>query len=154
MTSRSVTLAIGVTVVCAAFCARTSIGQSPAKHEYEFVPDTDRKFAFYRNGFVMVGKLDARGNFIQENRYPSQDIPDGLGCTPVRYTESTKVYEFRSGRLMKGEMLPTGVFVPEAGSRITAFSDYHYCRGALPIWNLPGYFKNVQTSTRGKDNKE
>jgi hypothetical protein len=144
MTHRWVTLAIAVAAICVVIRVPTSTGQTPTKDRYEFVPDTDRNFAFYRNGFVMVGKLDARGNFIQENRYPSHATPDALPCKPVRYAESTKVYEFRSGRLIKGEMLPTGVFVPEGGSRVTSFSDYRFGPDALPIWNLPGYFKKVE----------
>ena len=144
MMRRWVSLAIAVVAACAAIRVPTSTGQAPTKDDYEFVPDTDRKFAFYRNGFLMVGKLDARGNFIQENRYGSDSVPEILGCTPVRCQESTKVYEFRSGRLIKGEMLPTGVFVPEGGSKVTSFSDYRYGPGALPIWNLPGYFKKVE----------
>jgi hypothetical protein len=48
-------------------------------------------------------------------------------------------------------MLPTGVFVPEGGSRVTSFSDYCFGPDALPIWNLPGYFKKVDKSADRKD---
>jgi hypothetical protein len=151
MTRWCVALAVAIAAVCAAIRVPTSSGQTPAKDDYEFVPDTDRRFAFYRNGFVMVGKLDARGNFIQEKRYRSDSVPEILGCTPVRYEESTKVYEFRSGRLIKGGMLPTGVFVPEGGSKVTAFSDYRYGPGAMPIWNLPGYFKRAEKAPEPRE---
>ena len=50
------------------------------------------------------------------------------------------VYEYRSGRLIKGVLDRDGNFVPELGSRIFAFEDYKYGKDAPRIYNLPGYF--------------
>jgi hypothetical protein len=112
---------------------------------YIFVQDTNRTIGIYRGGFVLVGKFDARGNFIQRLLYAREATPDLGDATIIRFTEPAKVYEFRSGRLIKGDMLPSGAFVPEVGSKVIPFEDYIPGPKALPIWNLPGYFKKVES---------
>jgi len=57
------------------------------------------------------------------------------------------VYEFRSGRLIKGELDAKGHFIPEIGSKVIDFKDYHYRPDGPRIWNLPGRFeKRTKTS--------
>jgi internalin A len=50
------------------------------------------------------------------------------------------VYEYRSGRLVKGTLLENGTFVPELGGKVIDFKDYHYAKDAPRIYNLPGRF--------------
>jgi hypothetical protein len=54
--------------------------------------------------------------------------------------KSRQRYEFRSGRLIKGEFDADNNFVPEAGSTVISFKDYIFTPDAIPIWNLPGKF--------------
>jgi hypothetical protein len=109
--------------------------------EYVFIPDTDRYVAYAWGRRVVMGKLDARRNL----RVTHEGTPPDYGHRPavliIRFDAPTRVYEFRSGRLVLGKMMPDGNFVPEIGSAVTRFDDYRYGPGAVPIWNLPGYFR-------------
>jgi hypothetical protein len=59
------------------------------------------------------------------------------------------VYEFRSGRLIKGEIDAKGYFIPEIGSKVIDFKDYRYRKDGPRIWNLPGRFeKRIKTSKK------
>ena len=53
------------------------------------------------------------------------------------------VYEFRSGRLIKGMLQATGNFVPELGSKVTDFKDYDP-NERRRIYNLPGVLRPVE----------
>jgi len=67
------------------------------------------------------------------------------------------VYEFRSGRLIKGEINAKGYFIPEIGAKVIDFKDYHYRKDGPRIWNLPGRFeKRIKTSKmdRGLGDKQ
>jgi hypothetical protein len=53
------------------------------------------------------------------------------------------VYEFRSGRLIEGELKADGNFVPKLGSKVTSFKDYAPGPAARRIYNLPGVLRPV-----------
>lgn len=57
--------------------------------------------------------------------------------------DTEEVYEFRSGRLIKGTLQKTGNFVPELGSRILDFKDYDPL-SKRRIYNLPGVLRRVE----------
>jgi hypothetical protein len=50
------------------------------------------------------------------------------------------VYEYRSGRLIKGVIDTKGYFVPDLDGKVIEFKDYKYKPGGIHIWNLPGEF--------------
>jgi hypothetical protein len=141
-------------MVCAVASHPISRSESPID-EYVFLEDTERKVGLYRNGSVLVGKLDRKGNFLQEKRCADDTDPGVRECKKlIGYTEPTSAYEFRSGRLIDGFMQPSGIFVPSAGSKVIPFSDYRYQPGSPPIWNLPGEFKKVdQSKARDRYNR-
>ena len=124
----------------AMFC---DFGAVPTTDEYVFISNTDRWVEIKRGETVFIGKIDMHGNFIQELRYSIVDQP-GAGPPAMNinfYPLWPKpAYEFRSGRLIKGEINKEGSFVPEAGTTVVSFKDYKYGPNATPIWNLPGYF--------------
>jgi hypothetical protein len=121
--------------------------------EYEFVPDIGRRVGLICGPRVRrIGKLDAKGDFRVEFELP------GIGSEPT-YTllngaRPLKAYEYRSGRLILGTMMPDGNFVPEVGSTVIDFKDFHYSPTATPIWNLPGYFKKKEPAGAAKDVKK
>jgi hypothetical protein len=113
-------------------------------------------------GDVMeLGHLNDAGDFIPDYGLPifpyvkveTPDVlRDGSGRT-IYYTlpkggtedvwkkkDTEEVYEFRSGRLIKGTLHKTGNFVPELGSKILDFKDYDP-RGRRRIYNLPGVLR-------------
>jgi hypothetical protein len=68
------------------------------------------------------------------------------------------VYEYRSGRLIKGELDKEGDFIPDLGSKVTDFKDYRPGKGVPVIYNLPGRFvkkseikKGAPAKKQGKD---
>jgi hypothetical protein len=110
---------------------------------YVFVENPDRTVDIYRGKWLLTGKLDKNGDFIQENRFSrsggsAKPTPPNVINFPG--TKPRKAYEFRSGMLVPGELQPDGHFVPEAGGKIIRFTDYQYTPTAIPIWNLPGVF--------------
>ena len=128
-----------------------STAQSDDLDPYVFVPDTDRWVEREFGRTSSIGKLDAEGNFTPGTEYVNQ--PRGQSRSGVRIAEllntraEKNVYEFRSGRLIKGELDAKGNFIPEVGSKVIDFKDYHYRLGGPRIWNLPGRFeKRTKTS--------
>jgi hypothetical protein len=118
--------------------------------EYVFVPDTERLVEIWRGGYVLIGKLDANGDFLED---PSLRHKRNVLLSPRPVAELIDgnpgpAYEYRSGRLIKGEIREDGSFVPEAGSTVIQFTDYRYSPSAIPIWNLPGRF--VKRGEEGK----
>src|SRR5260370_42682883 len=51
-----------------------------------------------------------------------------------------RIYEYRSGRLLLGEMDEQGNFIPTVGAKVTDFKDYVYSTQGPKIYNLPGKF--------------
>jgi hypothetical protein len=50
------------------------------------------------------------------------------------------VYEFRSGRLIRGVLVANGDFVPETGAKVITLNEYVFGIDAHRIYNLPGFF--------------
>ena len=124
----------------------------PPKERYVFVENTDRWVGVMRSGWYVIGKLDLNGDFLDERKImagrpwisaPPHSLLTG-GAKPK------KVYEFRSGMLIPGEVQPDGRFVPEAGGKIIRFKEYQYSPAAIPIWNLPGVFVTEEEAARLK----
>jgi hypothetical protein len=104
------------------------------------------------------GHLDDRGEFIPDyglpvvsrsgllgslRNNPSFDFPRRYYTLPVDGAKTEDVYEFRSGRLIKGTLHDTGNFVPEVGSTVIDFKDYDpFSR--LRVYNLPGVLRPVK----------
>jgi hypothetical protein len=123
----------------------------PVVDEYVFVPDTDREVGIKRGNRLLVGKLDADGNFLEKEREREWldwtrssaffgEIINNYALNPAGQPVPRPVYEYRSGRLIKGVIDLNHNFVPEAGSAVIPFQDYRYSSKAIKIWNLPGRF--------------
>lgn len=141
------------TAICLT-AALVNLGDANSKDsggaDYEFVPDTNRLIVLERGGFTLQGTFDAAGNFTEVRRFPLGASLSGP-FHDVRFGGARRVYEYRSGRLVRGELDAEGNFVPEIGSQVVRFQDYRPARpDSLEIWNLPGYFKKVE---KPKDDK-
>lgn len=116
-------------------------------------------------GDVMeLGHLNDQGDFVPDYGlpvFPYVDVKepnvlrDGSGRT-IYYTlpgggtqdlwknkDSEEVYEYRSGRLIKGTLQKTGNFVPELGSKVLDFKDYNP-NERRRIYNLPGVLRKIE----------
>jgi uncharacterized protein (TIGR03067 family) len=141
---------------------RLECAPAPAPEEYVFVRDTDRWVGMVkkeiRKGKIstaeirLVGKLDANGDFTQVYRFETPpSMSPNYTLINLPGPKPKKVYEFRSGRLIKGELTTEGNFVPETSSTIIKFESYEFSPDAIPIWNLPGTFmKKDEAALQGK----
>ncbi len=135
-------------VLAALFLAAGAIAEEP-KGEYVFVPDTERLVGMNRGNEIVIGTLDANGEFHQTMKVEVQNpkIPVIIYKGPPfdslngSFVIPRSVYELRSGMLIPGKMGSTGLFVPEEDGKIIKFSKYKYGPDAPPIWNLPGRFE-------------
>ncbi len=113
--------------------------------EYEFVSDISRYAAVLHGELYSIGKLDAKGNFLADRQWIDLDVhrPTSAGFPPCKMINSPKgrAYEYRSGRLIVGELDDKGNFLPDVGSKVISFKDYRYNAKAIRIYNLPGSFK-------------
>src|SRR5207245_11257081 len=115
--------------------------------QYLFVPYAKDQVVAFQGHEWVVGRLDADGNFEEEFPY-RVDRSNSLRSPPFRllalcqcdrFDHRIPAYEFRSGRLIKGEQLGDGSFVPELGSEVKMLSEYRVGdQKELPIWNFPG----------------
>ena len=84
-----------------------------------------------------------RGNFRITDKVPkaqtARKFDDRTETGIFVFPMPTRLYEYRSGRLILGTMMTDGEFVPEAGAKVIKFEDYK-CGDDPWIWNLPGYF--------------
>jgi hypothetical protein len=95
-----------------------------------------------------LGHFDRAGNFNAEDSIGfSVDAPPGIGqAKDARIANlpangiREQVFEYRSGRLVKGTLEKNGGFVPERGSEVISFQQYIPIRCNLRIYNLPGKF--------------
>jgi len=120
--------------------------------DYVFVQDTDRLVEVCFGLKVCQGHLDKDGKFIPNGRtYQKGQVQSSISAAevgvPLNMLPKKNVYEYRSGRLIKGEIDGNGKFVPEKGTKPMDFKDYNFRKDGPRIWNLPGYFeKRVRTS--------
>jgi len=125
---------------------------SDKRDDYVFVPDTDRWVEVFHDKTTSLGHLDAAGNFLplpEWLNHPRGEARSVIARRPemLNYQPEKNVYEFRSGRLIKGQIDAKGYFIPEIGSKVIDFKDYHYRPDGPRIWNLPGRFeKRIKTS--------
>lgn len=96
--------------------------------EGEFIPDPDLPVVS-RDGIKGPVGFDTHG----VPRYYTVPQLDRFGKLTTE-----NVYEFRSGRLIKGTLHASGNFVPELGSKVIEFKDYDYFTEHRRIYNLPG----------------
>ena len=121
-----------------------SCASAPA--EYEFAPDTEPWVAVLHGETFSIGRLDGDGNFVTPDpNFIRLDIraKDPAGVPPYTMINSPKgrVYEYRSGRLILGQLNETGDFVPDLDSKVSSLESYlkDYEPGrSLRIYNLPG----------------
>jgi len=118
----------------------------PPEPNYQFVEDTTRFVGIERGKALVIGKLDRGGNFTADPRWQGLTVGQPLSRVPpfqvlnFRRPGWIHVYEYRSGRLVKGELDDQGNFVPDLGSKVIDFKDYRYRSDGIMIYNLPGRF--------------
>jgi hypothetical protein len=144
-------LVVLASFVCFGVAAAPDTAKPLSEHEYQ--EDLDAKVWHQQRGRRFIGYLDAAGNFypdpkrIPNNGYRLEAAWFGESArwtnAPFRDPEET-VYEYRSGRLIKGVMKKNGDFVPDFGSTVIPFADYKYSKTASRIYNLPGRFVEKQ----------
>lgn len=133
---------------------------------YRTYMKSDPWFARVIGDVMELGHLDDEGDFIPDYGLPvfpyakakNPDVlRDGSGRT-IYYTlprggkedfwkkkkDTEEVYEYRSGRLIKGTLHKTGNFVPELGSKILDFKEYNPATDNRRIYNLPGVLRRVE----------
>src|SRR4051812_21820442 len=105
-------------------------GAGGTEDGYRFVPDTDRFVALrYERDSVKslsIGKLDRKGNFLPDPRMMNLRGGGSSGVPPftmINSHDDEPVYEFRSGRLIKGRIDKEGWFVPDVGEKVIRFED-------------------------------
>jgi hypothetical protein len=109
--------------------------------------------AHVRTEQMDLGHLNDAGDFVPDYGLPpfpltkpAQRVMDPLTYQPapwyynlpIERADLEHVYEYRSGRLLKGVLKRNGTFVPELDSRVLDFKDYVPGEQALRIYNLPG----------------
>jgi hypothetical protein len=127
-----------------AFVLSATISAPVPVSDYVFVQDTERTVYIVRGNSYLAGKLDAKGNFLQlgEYRFDNREVSIPFDRILNQTTVASKeVFEFRSGRLIRGHLMQNGKFLPAKGSAAISFLAYNYDPRGTPIWNLPGYFK-------------
>jgi hypothetical protein len=146
-------LLIALTVVTA---LTALAGDEPP--QYVFVLDLRPTVGMRYGNKVYLGQLGEQGTFYEvrtQEPYQHPSAPSS-GINTARSRELMKrypiinvsrnsddperVYEYRCGRLIAGEVDGGGPFIPEIGGKIIAFADYKYSETATRIYNLPGYF--------------
>ena len=146
------TLVLFLSLVLAILMSDRPACSDPPNERYVFVENTNRWVVIIRGEWQLIGKLDKNGDFIQDKKYkkgqggsrPSSVLINSSGHA----SKSKKVYEFRSGALIPGEIQPDGQFVPQVGGKIIPFKDYNYSPTATPIWNLPGVFLTEEEAAK------
>jgi hypothetical protein len=116
---------------------------TPDAEEYKFVEDTSRWIMVIQGETESIGKLDAAGNFVPDKRWFQLRKLQPLsspGGDLINAPDQKGVYEFRSGRLIPGDIDDKCNFIPTVGGRIIEFKDYRYSPKAATIYNLPGKF--------------
>ena len=127
-------------------CAVTAslpLGAAPAPEleELVYVPDTSRWVAMQHGDTFSVGKLAADGTFLPDPLWVNRDIHRAYTSAPA-YTLINalkgRAYEYRSGRLILGELDDNGIFIPQLGGKIISLDEYLRSPTKVPIYNLPG----------------
>jgi len=118
----------------------TFIVQQP---QYTFHEDTSREVAMYRGNTILIGRLDKYGELQIESKTFKDSIttPQFRNIAINLPTNGKKVYELRSGRLIKGEITEGGSFIPDLGTKVIDFKDYKYTPDGIQIYNLPGHYQ-------------
>ncbi len=112
-----------------------------ATEEYEFVPNTDRWVSLHYGQTFSIGKLDAKGNFLPDANWVNLrgTLTSAPGFVALNVNKGP-AYEFRSSRLILGELDKEGNFIPKLDSKVIEFKDYRFSKTGTRIYNLPGKF--------------
>jgi hypothetical protein len=118
--------------------------------EYIFVPEPNKRAKhMWVDGRLDAGTIDSTGEFHMTGH---EDPPnDHYGPFVMYHPKPIRAYEFRSGKLVPGTLMPEGKFVPEPGAKVIWLEDYKPERGFVYIWNLPGtYMRKDKFNERRK----
>lgn len=146
-------------MVLAVLAVAAAVGQAGLQqHKYVFVENTTRRVGVWRGEWILIGALDATGEFHPKTR---ESAFSGLSAGSLIYSLLSRphvtpmvVYEFRSGSLVRGAIGLEGVFVPEPGGTVIRLTDYKPGADTPPIWNLPGWFKLAREQGTGPNDQE
>jgi hypothetical protein len=119
----------------------------------DILPDHKSPVVVRVMGEVMeLGRLSDEGEFQPEPDMPilkrmmlPNPTPHMMSTSdtivynvPKKGLEKEDVYEYRSGRLIKGILYASGNFAPEKGSKVLNFKEYDRDKSDRRIYNLPG----------------
>jgi hypothetical protein len=98
---------------------------------------------------LVFGRLDAAGNFIEDPKRPRHPLNAAFSGPHFELLNCEEeagkpVYEYRSGRLVRGSFDGDRNFVPDLHSPAIEFKDYRYRPSGIRIYNLPGRFEKVE----------
>jgi hypothetical protein len=122
------------------------------EYEYVFQLDLTPLLGIVRDGKCWLGHLNDSGDFVPDH---SEHLPQGFKAgqpfssvslfTFLNFPKiitGESVFEFRSGRLIKGVLHQDGRFVPDVDSKVIDLKDYlkdyRPGPGEVRIYNLPG----------------
>ncbi|MCI0640614.1 MAG: hypothetical protein L0Y70_16190 [Gemmataceae bacterium] len=131
---------------------------SKRRLEYEFQLDLKRIIAAYSKDYWEYGTLDADGRFLPQGRKRqygfNSALPDFEEVINTPRKPNEPVYEFRSARLIKGNLQQDAVLVPELASTVIDLDSYlkeYDPKNSPRIYNLPG--RIVKKGEPEKDKK-
>jgi hypothetical protein len=142
MTMRAKSVLFVMILICAG--CKNAPNDDAENGEYEFVQDSRQWVMMIQGDTQSIGKLDESGEFVADRAFLQQERHKQSSVEPdyvvINAPAQKGVYEFRSGRLIPGDLDEDGNFIPTLGSRVIDFNDYHYSPKAPKIYNLPGKF--------------
>src|ERR1700687_4722718 len=118
-------------LAAACIWAAAALLASEETDDYVFVPDLESWVEMVHDKTTSVGHLDAAGNFlpmpgwVNKPRGQARSVIDRK-IEILNWSPEKNVYEFRSARLIKGELDVKGYFVPEIGAKVIDFKEYRY----------------------------
>jgi hypothetical protein len=117
----------------------------PVAGAYIYVEDLDRHVGVRCGEWHVYGQFNAQGELMADGKQRAGGrgkwLPwMGPVINELMDGKPQACFELRSGRLIKGAMTEGGHFVPDLGSQVTKFEDYHFAPDGPRIWNLPGAY--------------
>ncbi len=132
-----------------------------SENDYKFVPYV-KGVTFHINHVMCEGIIDTDGSFLPNLKSLQRGLSaklqkeevfiDGSWPPPFRddLRVNSKLYEFRSGKLIPMIVDQELGLIPEVGGIIIDFKDYRYSPTARRIYNLPGFFVRKQDAPMKK----
>lgn len=146
----------------------------PVDHVFVKSARTDAAMHVYNSSgsYILIGFLDEDGDFVTEKtitlkakgRPPGQIEQTGGFEASQQFQKLTyinqprvpgeDVYEYRTGKLVPGQLSRNFKFIPDLDGQIIEFGEYVYREKARRIYNLPGKFVTYEEYQKLKQEKK